>query len=157
MVSSIFEFSARVNGRDVQLRELAGRRWTVVVLTASRCSFSTANLSALAALCSCDASATGDVKVIGFPCNQFASQEPLKRPEEIQTWACETVRVPFPVADDLVRVKQGAGHVTPLFELLQSVGAARWNYTKFVCDGDGIPILKMEPNDVDFSSALQTP
>lgn len=78
--------------------------------------------------------------VVGFPCNQFAGQEPGSA-EEIETFCSTTYGVSFPlmekievngdgrhpIYDELTKAADGEGHT----------GDIRWNFEKFVIAADG--------------------
>ncbi|KEG11024.1 glutathione peroxidase [Trypanosoma grayi] len=128
-----------MGGKSVALSKYTGRV-TVLVNTASLCSFAASNLEKLIHI---QASyGPRGVTVLAFPCTQFANQEP-KTDEAVAAWAREW-GVNFDMFDK-VKVRGGDAH--PLFHMLQdSLGPIRWNYTKFVCDRDGIPRVKLAPS-----------
>ena len=71
--------------------------------------------------------------VLGFPCNQFAGQEPGTN-EEIKTFCSTKYRVTFPLFDKL-NVNSPDRH--PLYEFLagkgsRHPGAIKWNFSKFL-------------------------
>ncbi|ESL11241.1 glutathione peroxidase [Trypanosoma rangeli SC58] len=134
--NTVFAYSALIGGKSVALSKYTGCV-TVIVNTASLCSFGPASLQQLIQLQRVYESRR--VTVLGFPCAQFANQEP-KSSEELVEWK-QTWGVNFPLFDK-VKVKGPDAH--PLFQMLQtSLGPIRWNYTKFVCDCEGIPRVKL--------------
>ena len=81
-----------------------------------------------------------DIIVVGFPCNQFASQEPGTH-EEICQFTSEKFGVTFPL---MAKVEVNGANQTDLFRVLTEVtgvdgheGPIRWNFEKFVVDLSG--------------------
>ena len=73
--------------------------------------------------------------VLGFPCNQFAAQEPGTA-EDIKEFCSMTYGVTFPL---LAKAKVNGRHRHPLYDELTKVpdaagkaGRVRWNFEKFV-------------------------
>ena len=84
--------------------------------------------------------------VLGFPCNDFGSQEPGSI-EEIQTFCKDKYDVTFPIMAK-VSVKGKEQH--KLYEALTGKdgafpGDVRWNFGKFLIGKDGKPIARFEP------------
>jgi glutathione peroxidase len=84
--------------------------------------------------------------VVGFPCNQFAAQEPGSE-AEIAAFCRSTYQVSFPLSAKL-EVNGPARH--PLFAWLTSQGAGlagdiEWNFEKFLIGRDG-RLLKRYPS-----------
>ena len=78
--------------------------------------------------------------VVGFPCNQFAGQEPGSM-DEILDYCAMTWGVTFPVLD---KVKVNGGKAAPLYKALKKTrdaegkrGPVIWNFEKFVLTPDG--------------------
>ena len=78
--------------------------------------------------------------VVGFPCNQFAGQEPGTA-EEIQTFCSTTYGVTFPLFEKID--VNGEGQNPIYAELKQTAdaegysGDIRWNFEKFLIGPDG--------------------
>jgi glutathione peroxidase len=78
--------------------------------------------------------------VVGFPCNQFAGQEPGSA-EEIETFCSTTYGVTFPLMEKID--VNGAGQHAIYSELNQvadgegHTGDIRWNFEKFLVGADG--------------------
>lgn len=141
-MASVHQYSAvsADGSRTVSLSEFRGRI-LVIVNTASMCGFSTANMESL---CSLQREFGGSVQVLPFPCSQFANQEP-KTSCEVRDWARDTFAGggEFPWFE---KVKVKGPHAHPLFIALQAaLGPVRWNFTKFICSIDGIPVLRLDP------------
>lgn len=136
---SVYDFEVNLDGAAFSLKQFEGRV-VVVVNTASRCSFSSANVEALNELVR---ETQGAVCVLGFPCKQFA-QEPLSGCE-LKNWGL-LLGLKFQLFDE-VQVKGPNAH--PLFKFLQGrLGRVHWNFTKYICDRQGVPMKRLEPGDV---------
>ncbi len=94
-------------------------------------------------------------KVLGFPCNDFGSQEPGSN-EEIQEFCSLKFNVTFPMFD---KVKVLGENKSPLFEELTNnevTGKSdiNWNFEKFLIDKEGNIIKrfrsKTEPEDEEL-------
>jgi glutathione peroxidase len=78
--------------------------------------------------------------VVGFPCNQFAGQEPGTA-EEIQTFCSTTYGVTFPLFE---KIDVNGEDQSPLYAELEKTadaegysGDIRWNFEKFLVTPDG--------------------
>jgi glutathione peroxidase len=78
--------------------------------------------------------------VVGFPCNQFAGQEPGTA-EEIKTFCSTTYGVTFPLFE---KIDVNGENQNPIYEELEKVadaegytGDVRWNFEKFLVTKDG--------------------
>ena len=139
------DFSARdIKGVATPLSRFAGSV-VLVVNTASKCGF-TPQLEGLQTLQ--DQYAARGFTVLGFPCNQFANQEPGTA-DEIAAFCTERYSVRFPVFDKVY--VNGAG-THPLFAWLKEAapgilgtGAIKWNFTKFLIDRAGQPVVRYAP------------
>lgn len=99
--------------------------------------------------------------VLGFPCNQFAGQEPGSA-EEIQTFCSTTYGVSFPLFEK-IEVNGEGRH--PIYAELAQVadsegvdGDIRWNFEKFLVGSDG-SITRFSPtvapSDPAITSAIE--
>lgn len=85
--------------------------------------------------------------VLGFPCNQFAGQEPLTA-EQAATHCQLTYNTTFPMFG---KVKVNGSHAHPLFNVLKKETAGlfgekvKWNFTKFLVDKDGTILKRFAP------------
>ena len=86
--------------------------------------------------------------VIGFPCNQFAGQEPGSA-EEIATFCSTTYGVSFPLFE---KVDVNGDDRHPIFAELTSVadtegvaGDVQWNFEKFLVAPDGSVAARFRP------------
>jgi glutathione peroxidase len=84
--------------------------------------------------------------VLGFPCNDFGSQEPGTN-EEIKEFCSSKYDVSFPMFDKL-EVKGPGRH--PLYAALSGAGSpfpgdVKWNFGKFLIGRDGKILKRFEP------------
>ena len=84
--------------------------------------------------------------VLGFPCNDFGSQEPGTT-EEIKEFCSSKYDVTFPMFEKL-HVKGPERH--PLYESLSGEGSpfpgdVKWNFGKFLIGRDGKILKRFEP------------
>jgi len=84
--------------------------------------------------------------VLGFPCNDFGSQEPGTN-DEIKEFCSSKYDVSFPMFDKL-HVKGAERH--PLYEALSGEGSpypgdVKWNFGKFLISRDGKILKRFEP------------
>jgi glutathione peroxidase len=120
-----------IDGEAASLADHAGRV-VMVVNVASRCGL-TPQYEKLEAL----QREYGDrgFTVVGFPCNQFAGQEPGDA-DDIKEFCSMTYGVTFPL---MQKVKVNGRHRHPLYAELTKVpddrgkaGRVKWNFEKFV-------------------------
>ncbi len=144
---SIYAFSARdIDGNDVPLERYRGKT-LLIVNVASRCGF-TPQYGGLEAL---HQKYTGrGFAVLGFPCNQFGSQEPGTE-AEIREFCSTTYDVSFPM---FAKVDVNGAKAHPLWQHLKSAQPGvlgsegiKWNFTKFLVDREGRPVRRFAPND----------
>ena len=99
-----------------------------------------------------------DFEIIGFPCNQFAFQEPGNN-EEIKEFCDTNYGITFKIMD---KIKVNGPKADPLFKFLkkQKSGIAgtpqiKWNFTKFLINRDGMVVKrfgpKVEPKEIESS------
>ena len=98
--------------------------------------------------------------VVGFPCNDFASQEP-GTPEEIKQFCSSKYDVTFPLFEKL-HVNGAEQH--PLYAELTGSdspfpGPIGWNFTKFVISRDGKIVNRfksvVKPDSTEVISAIE--
>ncbi|MEU3270516.1 glutathione peroxidase [Saccharomonospora sp. NPDC006951] len=139
---------------DIELRTLSGepatlgglgKRVLLVVNVASKCGL-TPQYEGLERLQR--RFADRGFSVAGFPCNQFAGQEPGSA-EEIAQFCSATYGVSFPVFEK-VDVNGEGRH--PVFAELTGhpdadgeAGDVRWNFEKFLVGGDGAVLARFRP------------
>jgi glutathione peroxidase len=100
--------------------------------------------------------------VVGFPCNQFAGQEPGTA-EEIQTFCSTTYGVTFPLFE---KIDVNGADQSPIYAELEKVsddegysGDVRWNFEKFLVARDGTVTRfapQVTPDDTKLRVAIET-
>src|SRR5438874_12038060 len=141
----IYDFSAPLlNGEPVSLSKWRGRV-LLIVNTASHCGL-TPQYAGLQRLH--ERLERQGLTVLGFPCNQFLSQE-LGSESEITRFCRENFGVTFPMFS---RLKVNGRKAHPLFRHLKRekrgvLGTTwiTWNFTKFLVDRDGKPVARYAP------------
>ena len=144
---SIYEFTVKASeGADLDLADYNGQV-LLVVNTASKCGF-TPQYKGLEALYK--KYKDKGLEILGFPCNQFASQDP-GTDSEILEFCQLNYGVTFPM---MAKVDVNGSYASPLFRWLTSqapgfLGSKRikWNFTKFLVGRDGEVIARYGPND----------
>jgi glutathione peroxidase len=144
---SVHDFVARsIDGRAVPLENFKGRV-LLVVNTASACGF-TPQFAGLEDLHK-DYGPKG-LAVIGFPCNQFGSQDPGSN-DEIAQFCQLNYGVSFPM---MAKVDVNGPGADPLFQWLRTEApgvlgskSIKWNFTKFLVGKDGQVIKRYAPLD----------
>ncbi len=145
-MSTLHDFTAtQLDGTDRSLADYAGKV-VLVVNTASKCGL-TPQFTALEQLN--QRYAADGLVVLGFPCNQFARQEPGSA-EQIADVCQRNYGVTFQMFDK-VDVNGSGAH--PLYRWLRSqkgglLGSAiKWNFTKLLVGRDGQVIARYAPTD----------
>ena len=116
----------------------------LVVNTASKCGL-TPQFEGLEALYNKYKDA--GVVILGFPCNQFANQEPGNE-QEIAEGCVLNYGVTFPMFS---KIEVNGPNADPLYQYLKKElsglfgGTIRWNFTKFLVDKDGRPVKRFAP------------
>ncbi|WHY73422.1 glutathione peroxidase [Fictibacillus enclensis] len=142
---SVYEYHAKtIMGEEKSLQEYEGKV-LLIVNTASKCGF-TPQYKELQALY--DEFKDQGLEILGFPCNQFAGQEPGNE-EEIQEFCQLNYGVAFPM---FAKVDVKGDHAHPLFTYLTSEApgilgskAIKWNFTKFLVNKQGAVVSRHSP------------
>ena len=94
--------------------------------------------------------------VVGFPCNQFGSQDPGSN-AEIGQFCERNFGVSFPM---MSKVDVNGGKADPLFKWLTAqapgllgIKAIKWNFTKFLVGRNGKVVKRYAPQDKPDSLA----
>jgi glutathione peroxidase len=143
--SSIHEFTVNaIDGGPVPLESFRGQV-ALVVNVASKCGF-TPQYAGLEALYR--KYRDRGFTVLGFPANNFLWQEPGSN-EEIRTFCSTRYDVTFPM---FAKISVKGRDKAPLYRFLtdkranpETGGEIRWNFTKFLVDGEGKPIARFGP------------
>jgi glutathione peroxidase len=144
-VGSLYEIDVTSwDGQSVRLEQFRGHV-LLIVNVASQCGF-TPQYAGLEALYR----KYRDWKfvVLGFPCNQFAGQEPAGE-ADIHRFCEETYHVTFPL---FTKIDVNGSRAHPLYVFLKSkqtglLGASgiKWNFTKFLVDRSGVVTDRFSP------------
>lgn len=131
-----------IDGKETSLDAYKGKV-VLVVNTASKCGL-TRQYEALEAVY--DKYSKKGFVVLGFPCNDFGSQEPGTL-AEIGEFCKTKFDVSFPLMDK-VHVTGAEQH--PLYAALTGEkgafpGDVKWNFGKFLIGKDGKPLARFEP------------
>ena len=144
MAEDFYALSANTpQGRVVKMSDYTGKV-VLVVNTATQCGF-TPQFSGLEKLY--QQYKDQGLVVLGFPCNQFGSQEPLSN-EVMEETCLVNHGVTFPLFEKTE--VNGAG-THPVFRYLkQKLGGLfgsriKWNFTKFLVDASGRPVKRYSP------------
>jgi glutathione peroxidase len=143
-MSGVYDFSAKsLSGDEVPLKRFEGKV-LLIVNTASKCGF-TPQYQGLEAL-QREFGPRG-FAVLGFPCNQFGSQEPGDA-KQIADF-CETkYDVTFPMFE---KIDVNGFDAHPLFNFLKKEKSGllgpsiKWNFTKFLIDRAGKVVARHAP------------
>ena len=146
-MTTIHDFTVRnIQGESVPLSRYQGNA-LLVVNTASACGF-TPQFAGLEALHK--TYAAQGLTVLGFPCNQFGSQDPGSN-DEIASFCQLNYGVDFPMME---KIDVSGAKADPLFQWLTKEApgllgskAIKWNFTKFLVGRDGQVIRRYAPQD----------
>ena len=136
-MSTIYDITCRnIQGKEESLATKKGKV-LLIVNTASKCGF-TPQFQGLEDLYK-KYHAQG-LEILGFPCNQFGSQDPGEN-EEILAFCQTNYGVTFPM---FAKVDVNGPDAHPLFKHLKAEApgvlgseAIKWNFTKFLVDQTG--------------------
>ncbi|XEC96343.1 glutathione peroxidase [Paenibacillus tarimensis] len=148
---SIYEYTAQtIRGEEQSLSEYRGQVM-LIVNTATKCGFAP-QFGGLQKLY--EQYKEQGFTILGFPSNQFASQEPGNETEIAQT--CELNHgVSFPL---YAKIDVNGSQAHPLFRYLSKEApgifgskSIKWNFTKFLIDRNGRVVKRFAPNDTPDS------
>ncbi|RIL08151.1 MAG: glutathione peroxidase [Proteobacteria bacterium] len=151
---SLHDFQARaIGGEERSLREFAGKA-ALVVNVASKCGL-TPQYAGLQKLY--ETYRARGFEVLGFPCNQFAGQEPGSD-AEVQQFCERSFGVGFPLFS---KIDVNGPQQHPLYAWLTSLdaqpegaGDVKWNFGKFVVGRDGAVVARFAPPTAPDDPAL---
>lgn len=142
---SILDFKMRdIDGKDVKLKKYKGNV-LLVVNTASKCGY-TPQYEGLQA--TYEKYKDRGFSVLGFPANNFGSQEPGTE-TEIKEFCSTKYKVTFPM---FAKISVKGDDQDPLYKFLTSnetnpdfSGDIKWNFSKFLVDRKGKVVARFEP------------
>jgi glutathione peroxidase len=142
--------SKSLEGKEITMKSYEGKV-VLIVNTASKCGF-TPQYEGLETLYK-NYKDKGLV-ILGFPCNQFGSQEPGTA-EEISKFCSLKYGVTFPMFQ---KIDVNGNNADPLYKYLKTVlpgtlgNDIKWNFTKFLLDKKGNPVNRYgsstKPEDI---------
>lgn len=144
---TVYDFEAKsISGKDIALRDFKGQVM-LIVNTASKCGL-TPQFGGLEAL---HKTYVGKgLAVLGFPCNQFGSQDP-GADSEIAAFCQVNYGVSFPM---MGKVDVNGPKAHPMYQWLSAEApgllgskSIKWNFTKFLVGKDGQVIKRYAPLD----------
>jgi len=145
MAENVYDFSCETaTGKKQSLEDYRGKV-LLVVNTASKCGF-TPQFAGLEKLYG-QFSDRGLV-ILGFPCNQFGKQDPGSN-DEIVEFCQLNYGVSFPIFS---KIDVNGSNADPLFRHLKKAAPGalgsqgiKWNFTKFLIDGEGNVVKRYAP------------
>jgi len=146
-MTSVYDFEARrIDGEPAPLSNYKGRV-LLIVNTASQCGF-TPQFAGLEALYR--KYADQGLTILGFPSNQFGSQDPGSN-EEIGAFCTQNYGVSFPMME---KIEVNGSGADPLYKWLVEAApgilgskAIKWNFTKFLLGRNGQVVRRYAPLD----------
>lgn len=139
-----YGFTAKsLQGKEISMSEYKGKT-VLVVNTASKCGF-TPQFEGLEKLY--QKYKSKGLVILGFPCNQFAGQEPGDE-KSIAEGCVLNYGVTFPMFS---KIDVNGDNAHPLYKYLKSeLGSLfgskiKWNFTKFLVDVEGKPVKRFSP------------
>src|ERR1700728_3410084 len=156
--ASIYEFTLpSIDGKPLPLANFKGKV-VLVVNVASRCGF-TPQYTALES--TYEKYKDQGFVILGFPANNFGSQEPGTN-QEIKTFCQSKYSVTFPMYG---KVSVKGDDQTPLYSYLTKEanpavkGDIKWNFTKFLVDRNGNVVQRFEsavtPDSPEVIAAIE--
>jgi glutathione peroxidase len=160
-MSSIFDFSAKLNnGEEKSLADYRGKV-LLIVNTASKCGF-TPQYKGLEELY--QKYRQQGLEILGFPCDQFGHQEPGSD-AEIRSFCERNYGVTFPLFS---KIEVNGKNQHPIYKYLKTEAGGlfgddiKWNFTKFLVSREGkvldrfASLTSPDRLDSDIAKALKT-
>lgn len=139
-----YDFTAKkMNGQNVHMEEYKGKV-VIVVNTASKCGL-TPQFKELEELY--EKYKDQGLAILGFPCNQFAKQDPANN-DEIHSFCQLNYGVTF---DMFEKIDVNGENAHPLYKFLKKEAKGlfgneiKWNFAKFVIDKNGNVVRRFAP------------
>lgn len=143
-MTTIYDFKALTsNGKELDFEQFRGKV-LLIVNTASKCGF-TPQFAGLEELN--QRYKDKGLVVIGFPCNQFASQDP-GNDDEISNFCRINYGVTFQM---MKKIDVNGKNADPIFQFLKDRSKnifsddIKWNFTKFLVASDGVTVRRYAP------------
>jgi glutathione peroxidase len=151
---SVLDFKMRdIDGKDVKLKKYKGNV-LLVVNTASKCGY-TPQYEGLQA--TYEKYKDKGFYVLGFPANNFGSQEPGTE-KEIKEFCTSKYKVTFPM---FAKISVKGDDQDPLYAFLtkketnpEFAGDITWNFNKFLIDRKGKVVARFSSKDKPESEAV---
>jgi glutathione peroxidase len=145
MPATIYEFKVTaLNGKTIDLSKYKGRK-ILIVNTASQCG----NTPQYAALEKLSVQYKDKLVIIGFPANNFGSQEPGTN-EEIATFCQKNYQVTFPMA---AKISVKGDDMAPIYHWLTEKkyntfkdSEVTWNFQKYLINENGALVAVFDPS-----------
>jgi len=144
MKETFYDFKATsLQGKEVRMDSFKGKT-VLVVNTASKCGL-TPQYEGLEDLY--EKYRNEDFVILGFPCNQFANQEPGDE-KSISEGCLINYGVSFPMFS---KIDVNGENTHPIYKYLKSelkgtiTNDIKWNFTKFLIDRNGKPVKRFSP------------
>ncbi|MCK9625231.1 MAG: glutathione peroxidase [Bacteroidales bacterium] len=152
MENNFYQFSAiSLHGKEIPMETYRGKT-VLIVNTASKCGF-TPQFEGLEKLY--EKYKDKGLVILGFPCNQFAGQEPGDE-KSIAEGCVINYGVTFQMFS---KIKVNGKETHPIYKYLKEAipgtlgGRIKWNFTKFLIDSTGKPIERfaspVTPAEID--------
>lgn len=143
-MTTIYDFKAlTTDGKELDFKQFKGKV-LLIVNTASKCGF-TSQFAGLEELN--QKYKDKGLVILGFPCNQFANQDPGSN-EEILNFCRVNYGVSFQM---MKKIDVNGDNAIPLYKFLKEktknimTDNIKWNFTKFLVSSDGSVIKRYAP------------
>lgn len=144
MEKQFYQYTAKsLQGKEISMETYKGKT-VLVVNTASKCGL-TPQFEGLEALY--QKYKDKGLVILGFPCNQFANQEPGDE-KSISEGCLLNYGVTFPMFS---KIDVNGPNAHPIYKYLKRElgsifgGRIKWNFTKFLIDSNGNPVKRFSP------------
>ncbi|KPJ14867.1 Juvenile hormone epoxide hydrolase [Papilio machaon] len=144
--TTIYEFTVKdINGKNVKLDKYKGNV-LIIVNVASECGLTDTNYKQLNELYE-KYSTTKNLRILAFPCNQFAGQEPGNNKDILNFVKNRGVKF-----DLFEKIDVNGENAHPLYKFLKKLQTGtfgdfiKWNFSKFIIDKNGVPVERLGPN-----------
>lgn len=144
MKESFYQFTAQsLQGKTISMETFKGKT-LLIVNTASMCGL-TPQFEGLEKLYR--QYMDRGLVILGFPCNQFANQEPGDE-KSISEGCLINYGVTFPMFS---KIEVNGENAHPIYKYLKKESGGifgsriKWNFTKFLVDAEGTPVKRFSP------------